>query len=864
MTRFRTLVEAIRERSSEVSIGITFIAGDDEETFVSYKDLYEKAALILGVLQANGVQSGDELVLQIEDQIDFVTFFWACILGRIIPVPVTIGNNDEHRNKVFQIMKILNNPFLATSKRQLAYLEKYAESNDLNGELHGINAKTLLVDQMQPVSQAGQIEPLEDFEIVFIQFSSGSTGEPKGVILTHDNLLANIYASIKCSGTSRQDSMLTWMPLTHDMGMIGSHMLPLVAGINQYLIPTSLFIRRPTLWLKKTSEHQATILSSPNFGFRYLLSFYKPESNYDWDLSHVKIIYNGAEPISTELCHEFLDQMSRYGLKETVIFPVYGLAEASVAVSFPVPGEELKEVNLDRRNLNVLDMIRNVDPKDADCITLVEVGSPVDDCLLRICDTQDNVLNEKTVGEIQISGRNVTSGYYRNQEATDRILTGDGWLRTGDLGFLQNGKLVITGRLKDIIFINGQNYYPYDIERIVEQIDGAKYGGVAACGVFDAEQQKEEIVVFVIHKKKLEEFLDMYADVKKWVGRQLGVEVKDVIPLRRLPKTTSGKIQRYKLADEYSMGLFNDISLELKQLANRSIEQAQDHLPVNGIEHKLLQIWSCVLQVEADQISVNDNFFEIGGNSTLMVQMISYIDADYPGTINITDPFETPTIKGLAEHIDSASRKQEPSQSITLLELPETFFVDNNASYLQSPIQEYSFVMEEQHYSMLRDISANEAIGVQDVLVLLFAFAVSQIAGVQSVPLQVLHDEGRIYPVTVDFSQTMDFSRLLQEVLHIRKGGSGSGRSIHAFADARILKSERSVLALVYSRSNLNSNLNLMEIFDITGRIDEYEDTLTFICEYNALRLSKEGMGRVVSQYQKLIETLISQYVLRR
>lgn len=724
--------------------------------------------------------------------------------------------------------------------------------------MFSIKNKALFTDELQSIEPGNVLRPQEN-DIAFIQFSSGSTGDPKGVVLTHSNLIANIYAAIRCSGTGPEDSMLTWMPLTHDMGMIGSHLLPLVAGINQYIMPTSLFIRRPSLWLKKSHEHKVNILSSPNFGYRYLLSFYKPDNFKDWDLSHIKIIYNGAEPISAELCREFLGKMKEHGLQKTAIFPVYGLAEASVAATFPIPGEEFIEVNLDRRHLNIGDKIIEADKSDINCVTLVNVGFPVDDCSVRICDEADNVLEECCVGQIQIKGKNVTSGYYRNQVATDNALTKDGWLKTGDLGFLNGGRLVVTGRQKDIIFINGQNYYPHDIDRIAEKVEGVEFGGVAACGVYNEEQQKEDVVIFTVFKGKNEDFVDILLNVKKLIGRQLGIEVRDVIPLRKLPKTTSGKIQRYKLAKEYTDGCFDDVIGQLKQLVDEAIKDIKVDVPVNEIEEKLIKIWSGVLNVE--NIGVNDNFFEIGGNSSLMVQMLSQIEADYPDAINVTDPFEVPTVRKLAQHIYKTISKQESTSSVKTLELPERFFVNASENYPWNTQQEISFTLNEESCYKMRNISKIEGVQTEDILLLLYAFAISQVSGVRLLDIQSLFNKNQVINnVRVDFSNSFELSDLLKEVNQARRESSGSGVNFEDMVQACINKTQHSIFPLIYSKSSLKANVDLMEVFDMVVRIEDYEDSINIFCEYNAARLKKEGIEQIVNQYIHIINSLINKY----
>ena len=571
MGKKTTLTEAIQALHDEVDKGITFINGDQKEEKLSYKELYENAQMVLHQLQTKGMKPSDELVIQIKDNQKFVTVFWACILGNIIPVPLTVGENKEHKSKPFRVWNILNNPYFIADQGILTNLKTFAEENAFTKELEEFQTKAFLLEEFTLPSPFGQIYEAKPTDLAFIQFSSGSTGDPKGVVLKHENLIANLYAIANCAGWESHDKILCWMPLTHDMGLIGCHMTPLLNRMNQYHMPTNLFIRRPSLWMKKASEHRIAIVQSPNFGYKFFLSYFKPKMAENWDLSSVKQVMNGAEPISYEICNMFLDEMEQYGFKRSAMFPVYGLAEATVGVSFPIPGEEVVTLHVDRDQLIVGEKISEVNRSHPNTICFVDEGYAIDDCYVRISDDHDLEVDDEVVGHIQISGKNVMSGYYNNQEATERAFTKDGWVRTGDLGFKKNGRLVVTGRAKDIIFVNGLNYYPQDIEKIAEEVDGVELGRVGATGVFDQDKQRDEILIFVMFKRKTSDFLPIMQSVKAKISSAMNLTVDAVIPIRNMPKTTSGKIQRYKLGQQYLDGEFASIKAELDELRSSSL-----------------------------------------------------------------------------------------------------------------------------------------------------------------------------------------------------------------------------------------------------------------------------------------------------
>ncbi len=654
MIKYKSLINVIKTHSNNESRGITFIESDKKEYFISYKQLYANALNVLYNLQQKGIKQGEELVFQIEDNEKFTYVYWACILGGIIPVPVSVGNNDEHKAKVFKIWETLKQPNLIISQSLREKFIKFVEKNNIKDLFQRVTQKTIFLEEIEEKKGLGTIFEVEPTDIAFIQFSSGSTGNPKGVVLTHENLIYNIYAILKGWGTTSDDSSLSWMPLTHDLGMIAFHLTAITIGINQYLMPTSLFIRRPTLWLKKANEHRATQIFSPNFGYKHFLKCFKPDIAKDWNLSHIRSIVNGAEPISSKLCNQFLDEMSKYNLKRSAMLTVYGLAEASVGVTIPSIEDEFVTLNLDREYLGIGQCVREVDLNSEKCVSFVEVGFPIDDCYVRICDENDQVLKDNQVGYIQISGKNVTKGYYNNLEATEKVMTKDGWLNTGDLGFFRNGNLVITGRAKDIIFVNGQNYYPHDIERIVEEIEGVELGTIAVCGVRNKYLQSEDIITFIIFKKSLENFVELALNIKKCVNEKIGLDINEVIPIKKMPKTTSGKVQRYLLGEQYLQGKFSDVIKELKVLMKNELENKEVYIPATQIEIDLLKI--CEEVLKGKNISLNENFFDIGVNSILLTQITDRIEEKYPGKVTVPDFFTYPTISKLANFIEKGDQ----------------------------------------------------------------------------------------------------------------------------------------------------------------------------------------------------------------
>lgn len=672
-SQFQTLVDVIRERSNISDRGIRFIESDKIETFVSYRQLFDEAQGFLGYLQHIGIQPKQEIVFQIQENKSFVVAFWACLLGGMIPVPVSIGEDDDHKLKVWRIWNILNNPFLIASETVLDKMKKFAADHDLQDFHHQLIEKSDIIQDRIYDHPASLYEPEGD-ELAFIQFSSGSTGDPKGVMLTHHNLIHNTCAIRNALAIDLKDTLLSWMPLTHDMGLIACHLVPALAGINQNLMPTELFIRRPILWMKKAHEHKASILSSPNFGYNYFLKFLKDKKSYDWDLSHIRVIANGAEPILPELCDEFLSRCAAFNMKRSAILNVYGLAEASVGATFSKIGEEFVPVYLHRDHLNLGERAVEVSKEDQNCASFVEVGKPIDYCQIRICNEANERLEDGFIGHIQIKGENVTQGYYNNPESTNRALTPDGWVKTGDLGFIRKGNLVVTGREKDIIFVNGKNVYPHDIERVAFEMKDLDLGRVAACGVYDQESRSREIVLFAVYKKSAEQFAPLVKDIKKHLYQRGGWSIKEVLPIRKLPKTTSGKVKRYELAEQYESGKFALESTKIKEfLESHSTEPVQT--PIHEIETALLSIFSEVM--DGKKIHLNDQYFDMGATSIQLSQIAERIEQRFGCELTVADLFTYPSIADLAAFLveshseikqtDTAKPSRSSSKDIAII-----------------------------------------------------------------------------------------------------------------------------------------------------------------------------------------------------
>ena len=416
-------------------------------------------------------------------------------------------------------------------------------------------------------------------------------------------------------------------------------------------MPTELFIRRPLLWMTFASRKGVTVTSSPNFGYRHYLKVLGDRDVGDLDLSRVRLIYNGAEPISVELADEFMDAPARpRSCARTAMYPVYGLAEATLVVSFPQPpGEMYEYVAVDRHELNVGKPPAPLPTEHADALSHHGRG-PADSLLQRAHRRRRRTrscprITSATSSSPATTSRRVIS---RTRKPTPRASPPriqESWLRTGDLGMLKGGKLYITGRAKEIIFVNGQNYYPHDIESIAIAPKASSSARWSRPACAPKARSTDELIIFVLHRMDMKEFMPIAAQVTRLVNEHTGLEVAHVVPVKRIPKTTSGKIQRHLLEEDYVNGVYEAELAELAALRAQLEAAGGAKATSNEIERKIKDICDAALERNID---VHDNLFEIGASSLKLIEIHEQIDRIYPGLVDLTELFDFPTIAELS------------------------------------------------------------------------------------------------------------------------------------------------------------------------------------------------------------------------
>ncbi len=535
-----TLVQALhRAAKDNPSKGIVYIQSDCNQRTQLYGDLLLEAQRILAGLRKLGLKPQDKVIFQLEENQDFISAFWACVLGGFVPVPIAIAPTYERGNtntsKLENAWQMLGRPTVLTTAKLASAIRSWSEVLNLeNFQIEAIDElRRCQPDQNWHVSQP------EDLAILLL--TSGSTGIPKAVMQSHHALLSRSAATAIMNNFSGNDVSLNWLALDHVGGLVMFHIRDVYLGCQQIHAPTELFLQNPLLWLDWIEQYRATITWAPNFAYGLINDRAQEISKRSWDLSSMRFILNGGEAIVAKHARQFLHLLAPYGLCATAMHPSWGMSETSSGVVFS-------------HNFSL--------SSTTDDDSFVEVGAPIPSFQVRIVDAQEQVVEEETIGRVQVKGASVTCGYYQNPEANQEAFTEDGWLNTGDLGFLHQGRLSITGRQKDVIIINGINYYSHEIESTVEELSGIEVSYTAAVAVRSAFDNTDKLAIFfspVVAEEA--NVVKLTQEIRSLVVENIGVNPDYLIPVEKqiIPKTTIGKIQRSQLKERFQVGEFKDI-----------------------------------------------------------------------------------------------------------------------------------------------------------------------------------------------------------------------------------------------------------------------------------------------------------------
>ncbi len=509
---------------------------------LTYGALFDQARAVAGGLQAEGIVPGDTVALMLGTGRDYFAAFFGVLLAGGICVPVYPPTRAQHMlEHVKRLAGTLNNA-------QARVLIVPAEAKPLARTLQAQVQALRLVATVETLSGRGrpQAVAVAADEPALLQYTSGSTGAPKGVTLTHANLLANIRAMAEALDTQRDDVFVSWLPLYHDMGLIGGWLGTLHHAVPLVLMSPLAFLARPARWLRAISRHRGTISGGPNFAYDLLCRHVRDEDLASLDLSSWRVAFNGAEPVGAATIERFCERFSRAGFRREAMTPVYGLAENCVGLAFPPLDRGPLIDTIRREELARTGRAVPTDLSDPDALRLVACGQPLPGHDIRIVGPAGFELPERHEGRLQFRGPSATRGYWRDDEATSRLLDGD-WRETGDLAYIADGDLYLTARIKDLIIRGGRNIHPADIEAGIGTIEGVLPGRVAAFGDASGDGGSERLIVVAETRKRTTSDLDaLRAEINGRIAEIVGAPPDDVVlaPPNAIPRTSSGKIRR--------------------------------------------------------------------------------------------------------------------------------------------------------------------------------------------------------------------------------------------------------------------------------------------------------------------------------
>ncbi|MEM1028917.1 MAG: fatty acyl-AMP ligase [Myxococcota bacterium] len=580
----RTVVQALEDAAVSTRTGYRFISeGTASEPFFTYSGLERATARYAGALQTLGLKKGDRVALVIPDNQDFVFTFLGALRAGVIPVPIYppagLRKLGGYLTNTLHVVRQSGAKVLVTDpdvRRLLGTVQAGAPDLEKVVSIEGLRKSN---ERLRPVSVG-----LDD--TCFLQFTSGSTSAPKGVEVSHGNIAHNVEAFMK-KGLGVQDGVdsgVSWLPLYHDMGLIGFVLGPLYHRNTVSFLPPLLFLKRPLRWLQTISRLRATVSFGPNFAYALCTKRVRDRDLEPLDLSSWRVAGCGAEPIRAANLEAFAEKFAVCGFQRKALLPCYGMAEATLAISFDKRG--LRVDPIDGAVLAAEGRAETVaDANDARALSVVSCGQAFEGHRVRVFSLEDeesrHPLPDRTVGEIRVQGPSVTTGYFDDPETTAAAFAG-GWLKTGDLGYLVDGDIYVCGREKELIIVNGRNYYPQDLEWEASRVRGVRKGNVIAFGTTKPMGDRERVIIaFETGAPAGPEREEMKEGVRRTVRTATGLSIDDVVALEIgvLPKTSSGKLKRGETRVLYERGeLFGRTSARQGDPIGLALEVAKSQL----------------------------------------------------------------------------------------------------------------------------------------------------------------------------------------------------------------------------------------------------------------------------------------------
>ena len=540
---FATLAEAL-DYAAEGKTGYNFYDGKGHlETVLPYSELRQDAIEIARRLDHLNLERGARVALVADTYPGFLRFFFGCQYAGMVPVPlpafIYLGG---HKAFVTQLRRLLTNceaQVVISPKMFISFLREAAEGMD-------IKLVTTPEGFAELPAGGGELIPSKPDELAYLQYTSGSTRFPRGVMITQKTVMNNLGHIVRHGVKARPgDRSMSWLPFYHDMGLVGLVLSPMSSQISVDYLSTRDFAMRPRIWLTLMTQNKTTVSFSPPFGYELCAQRIRPADVENFDLSNWRVAGVGAEPIRPEPLARFAEVLKPAGFDESAFLPCYGMAECSLAVSFSPLSDGIKLDHVDAKILAEEQKAVKVELNGSKVRTFVNCGPALPDYGAEVRDPEGNVLPERQVGTLFVRGPSVMSGYFGEEDLTREVLSSNGWLNTGDLAYMDGKDIVVTGREKDMIIINGRNIWPQDLEYLAESQPEVRSGDASAFSVPGADGIEQAVLVVECRITDTKKRLDLVNRLKGMVSEELGIECFiELVPRNTLPRTTSGKLSR--------------------------------------------------------------------------------------------------------------------------------------------------------------------------------------------------------------------------------------------------------------------------------------------------------------------------------
>jgi len=555
MKQFKTLVELLYYRANiqAQKLAYTFLTdGETKELNLSYADLELKVKAIAAQLQSLNFCNGERALLIYPPGLEYIIAFFACLYAGVVGVPTYPPRPNRSLSRLLAIIQDAKAKITLTTASVFTKIEsKFAEIPELK-TLNWLTTDTIIDNYL---AEKWQNPNINSNSLAFLQYTSGSTGSPKGVMVSHENLLYNLEIIYQAFGHNNQSQGVIWLPPYHDMGLIGGILQPIYGGFPVTLMSPFSFLQKPRRWLEAISKYKATTSGGPNFAYDLCVDKITPEQKTNLDLSSWEVAFNGSEKVRAETLKRFATAFESCGFRSSAFYPCYGMAEATLFISGGLKTQITPVINVDSKALSNNQIIIN-SSAEKNTKKIVSCGhSWLDTEIIIVNPDTWQQCSENQIGEIWVNSKSITQGYWQQPELTKQtfkaILTEKGdkkFFRTGDLGFLHNGELYVTGRLKDLIIIDGQNHYPQDIELTVEKSHSAIIPNSCAAISLDINGEEKLVVLAELYRNYKGELTEICKSIRTNTAIVHEIQVEEIKLLKQgtIPKTSSGKIQRFK------------------------------------------------------------------------------------------------------------------------------------------------------------------------------------------------------------------------------------------------------------------------------------------------------------------------------